>query len=96
MFYYDFHPDLKYAGLLFYYLRDRGIHIWEGRVGHLSIAHTDQELDHVSLAIQESVEEMQSAGFLPESGEYIPQVNRDDPFLIKPNHCDLSAVRSGK
>ncbi len=68
MFYYDFHSDLKFASLLFYYLRDRGIHIWEGRVGHLSVAHTDQDMDRVLQAIQESVEEMQSGGFLPESG----------------------------
>jgi amino acid adenylation domain-containing protein len=68
VFYYDFHPDLKYAGLLFYYLRDRGIHIWEGRVGHISIAHTEQDLDRIRLAFQESVEAMQAGGFLPESG----------------------------
>ena len=68
MFYYDFHSDLKYAGLLFYYLRDRGVHIWEGRVGHLSVAHTDEDMDRVLQAFQESVEEMQSGGFLPESG----------------------------
>ena len=67
MFFYDFHPDLKFASLLFYYLRDRGIHIWEGRVGHLSIAHTDEEMDRVLLAFEESVEKMQSAAFLPES-----------------------------
>jgi amino acid adenylation domain-containing protein len=67
MFYYDFHSDLKFASLLFYYLRDRGIHIWEGRVGHLSIAHTEQDMDRVLLALQESVEEMQAGGFLPES-----------------------------
>ncbi len=68
MFYYDFHPDLKYASLLFYYLRDKGVHIWEGRVGHLSIAHTDHELDRVVKAIQDSIDEMQKGGFLPESG----------------------------
>ena len=68
MFYYDFHSDLKYASLLFYYLRDRGVHIWEGRVGHLSVAHTDQDMDRVLQAFQESVEEMQAGGFLPESG----------------------------
>lgn len=70
MFYYDFHSDLRYAGLLFYYLRDRGVHIWEGRVGHLSVAHTDSDMNRVLLAIQESVEEMQAGGFLPESGSH--------------------------
>ena len=66
-FYYDFHSDLKYASLLFYYLRDRGVHIWEGRVGHLSIAHTDEDMDFVLKALKESVEEMQVGGFLPET-----------------------------
>ncbi|MBI2929405.1 MAG: amino acid adenylation domain-containing protein [Verrucomicrobia bacterium] len=65
MFYYDFHPDLHYAGLLFYYLRDRGVHIWEGRVGHLSTAHTDQDMEFVLKAFKESVLEMQEGGFLP-------------------------------
>jgi amino acid adenylation domain-containing protein len=67
-FYYDFHSDLKYAGLLFYYLRDRGVHIWEGRVGHLSVAHINEDMDRVLQAFQESVEEMQAGGFLPETG----------------------------
>jgi amino acid adenylation domain-containing protein len=62
---YDFHPDLHYAGLLFYYLRNRGVHIWEGRVCHLSTAHTDADLDFVFNAFKESVLEMQEAGFLP-------------------------------
>jgi len=73
IFYYDFHPDLKFAGLFFYYLRDRDVHIWEGRVGCLSISHTDQDMDSVLVAFQKSVEEMQSGGFLPESGRDVAQ-----------------------
>jgi amino acid adenylation domain-containing protein len=65
MFYYDFHSDLKYASLLFYYLRDRGVHIWEGRVGHLSIAHTEQDMDSALNGFIESVDEMQAGGLLP-------------------------------
>ncbi len=71
LFYYDFHPELKHAGLLFYYLRDRGVHIWEGRVGHLSVAHTDEDMDFLFRAFQESIDEMQKAGFLPEPGEAV-------------------------
>jgi amino acid adenylation domain-containing protein len=67
LFFYDFHPDLKYAPLLFYYMRDRGIHIWEGRVGHLSIAHTDQDMEFLLNAFKASVTEMQENGFLPAS-----------------------------
>ena len=65
VFYYDFHPDLKYASLLFYYLRDRGVHIWEGRVGQVCTPHTEEELNLVFDAFKASVEEMQSGGFLP-------------------------------
>ena len=69
VFYYDFHPDLKHAGLLFYHLRDRGIHIWEGRVGQLCTAHTEAELDFAFAAFQSAVEEMQAGGFLPDFSE---------------------------
>jgi acyl transferase domain-containing protein len=67
VFYYDFHPDLKYASLLFYCLRDRGVHIWEGRVGQVCTAHTEEELNLVFEAFKASVEEMQAGGFLPQS-----------------------------
>ena len=65
LFYYDFHPDLKHAALLFYYLRDKGVHIWEGRVGFLSTAHTSEDVDILVRAFKESIAEMQEAGFLP-------------------------------
>ena len=67
LFFYDFHPDLKYAPLLFYYMRDRGVHIWEGRVGQLTIAHTDQDMEFLLGAFKASVAEMQEDGFLPVS-----------------------------
>jgi amino acid adenylation domain-containing protein len=59
------HPKLKYANLLFFLLRDKGIHIFEGRIFFLSTAHTDADLQHLARAFQESVEEMIAAGFLP-------------------------------
>ena len=37
------HPE-SLESLLFYHLRARGIHLWEGRPGFLSTAHTDQDL----------------------------------------------------
>ena len=65
VFYYDFHPDLKFAGLLFYYLRDRGVHIWEGRVGQICTAHSEEELNFVFEAFKSSVEELQAGGLIP-------------------------------
>ena len=65
IFYNEFHPGLKYSNLLFCYLRDRGIHIWEGRLGCLSTAHSDQDMEVLIDAYKESVAEMQDGGFLP-------------------------------
>ena len=73
MFYYDFHSDLKYASLLFYYLRDRGIHIWEGRVGHLSVAHTDA--GHGSSSASLSGECRRNAGRRFSAGVGIPALS---------------------
>ncbi|MFZ4681003.1 MAG: amino acid adenylation domain-containing protein [Terrimicrobiaceae bacterium] len=58
-------PDLPFASLLWYYLREKGIHVWEGRPIYLTLAHTDEDFDKVVRAFQESIAEMQEAGFLP-------------------------------
>jgi glutamate-1-semialdehyde aminotransferase/malonyl CoA-acyl carrier protein transacylase/acyl carrier protein len=57
--------DLKYAGLLYFLLREKGVHIWEGRAVILTTAHGDAELDAVITAFAESIEELQSVGLLP-------------------------------
>jgi hypothetical protein len=43
-----------------------GIHLWEGRPGFLSTAHTDDDVERVLRVFREVVGEMQEAGFLPE------------------------------
>ncbi|MEO7101054.1 MAG: amino acid adenylation domain-containing protein [Luteolibacter sp.] len=62
-------PDLKYASLLWYFLREKGIHVWEGRPLYFTTAHTDEDLDRVVKGFTESVTEMQAAGFLPASSD---------------------------
>lgn len=60
-------PDLTYVSLLWYFLREKGVHVWEGRPLYFTTAHTDEDLDKVVRAFVEAVSEMQSAGFLPAS-----------------------------
>ncbi len=72
----DYAPDLKFASLLWYYLREKGIHIWEGRPCYFTLAHTDDDLKRFVEAFRESVEEMQRDGFLPEADS--PK-NRNSP-----------------
>jgi len=66
LFYFQFAPDWKWASLLFFYLRSKNIHIWEGRPCFLSTAHSDADIEQIVGAFEESLAEMQAAGFLPQ------------------------------
>jgi acyl transferase domain-containing protein len=66
-------PELPYASLFYAYMRDRGVHVWEGRPGFITTAHSEQDLDLVVRAFRESIAEMQAASFLP-GGEEQPPV----------------------
>jgi glutamate-1-semialdehyde aminotransferase len=57
------HP---YADVLFYMLRDRGIHVYDGFPCFLTTAHSDEDVAAIVEAFRESLVEMQEAGFLPE------------------------------
>jgi len=58
-------PELRTAGLFFYHLRERGIHIWENRNFVITTAHTDEDLNRLVTAFDQSLHAMQAAGFFP-------------------------------
>jgi glutamate-1-semialdehyde aminotransferase len=58
-------PELPLGSLFFAYLREKGVHIWEGRPGFLTTAHTEADVQRVVTAFDETLAEMQAAGFLP-------------------------------
>ncbi|WP_411832478.1 aminotransferase class III-fold pyridoxal phosphate-dependent enzyme [Pseudoxanthomonas mexicana] len=53
------------ATLLFYHLRDRGIHVLENFPSYMTAAHTDEDVDRIIAAFKDSVLEMQADGILP-------------------------------
>lgn len=57
--------DNKYAHLLFFHLRKKGVFLLEGFPCYLTTAHTDEDIDYVISAFRESIAEMQEAGFFP-------------------------------
>jgi amino acid adenylation domain-containing protein len=63
----EYAHDLKYASLLWYYLREKGVHIWEGRPCYFTLAHSEEDFAFLTRAFKEAVAEMQAAGFLPET-----------------------------
>jgi acyl transferase domain-containing protein/glutamate-1-semialdehyde aminotransferase len=60
-----FPADAPYAGLFFAMMRDRGVHVWEGRCLFLTTAHTDADLELVFQAFADSIAELQAADLLP-------------------------------
>ncbi len=58
--------DFTHGELLFYSLREKGIHIWDHRPCFLTLAHSDADIAFVKEAFKQSIAELQSAGFLPD------------------------------
>ena len=65
IFYFSFPGDQRLASLLYYHLREKGIHILEGFPCFLTTTHTDADVERVIVAFRESVLEMQEHGALP-------------------------------
>ena len=76
-----FPSDQKYAALLHYMLRERGIHIWDNRAFILTTAHSEADLAKLLTAFRESLQAMVEAGFLPPpgSGSEKTATNRTQP-----------------
>lgn len=77
-FYLTFPPTEPYGSLLFYLLREQGIHIWEYRPCFLTLAHSDEDIERIIWAVQVSIAELQSAGFLSSSANAIA-INKNLP-----------------
>ena len=66
MMYFVFQQEFKYASLLFFHLRLKGLHIWEGRPCFFSTAHTDEEIGYIIDLFQaRACEELRAADFIP-------------------------------
>ncbi|HEX3153672.1 MAG TPA: amino acid adenylation domain-containing protein [Candidatus Angelobacter sp.] len=53
----------EYLDLFFYHLVEKGVFIWEGRTAFVSTAHSDEDLQFVLEAFEQSAKEMQAGGF---------------------------------
>lgn len=57
-----FTEDLPLKELLFYLLREKGVHVLENRPCFLTLAHSDADIEHVIKAFKKSVREMEQIG----------------------------------
>ena len=72
IFYLHIPSELPFGSLLFYLLREKGIHIWENRFFVVTTAHTDQDLALLVDAYRDSLAELQTAEFLPRESSVPP------------------------
>ena len=63
-FFFHLHNESPLAALLFYHLRERGIHIQDGFPCFLTTAHSDADFEQIYTAFAQSLAEMQAAGIV--------------------------------
>lgn len=73
-----FTEDVQYSEMLFYMLRTKGIHIYDGFPCFLTAAFTEKEVDMVIEAFKASVRELQAVGLMPSSVEAETAVSPED------------------
>ncbi len=69
-----FYGNPDYEGLFYHQLRYHGIHIWEGRPGFLTTAHSDADIQQMVDAFAKAGETLIANGFFPESQQRQPEV----------------------
>jgi acyl transferase domain-containing protein/glutamate-1-semialdehyde aminotransferase len=67
IFYVNLSREHRFANLMFYHLRNRGIYIQEGFPCFLTTAHTEEDVHSIVRAFDESLIELQSVGILNSS-----------------------------
>ena len=85
----QFKQDSPFNELLYFLLRNKGIHIWDARPTFLTTAHTDEDLDRVYEAFSESILQLQSVGLM--TGNKPP-----NPYQTKENSPPVPGARLGK
>ena len=81
--FFGFPSDQRLAGLLFYHLREKGVHLWEGFPCFVTEAHTEEDLDFVVRAFETSAAEMQAGGLLPSAGTNSEGIEPAPPPLVR-------------
>ncbi len=68
--------DHRYANLLFFHLRQKGVFLLEGFPSYMTAAHSDADIDYCIAAFRESIAELQDGGFFDvPSGIVVPHLN---------------------
>jgi glutamate-1-semialdehyde aminotransferase len=87
--------EQSYGDLLFYMMRDRGVHIWDGFPCFFTTAHSPEDFATIAKAFKESVAELQESGFLPGGPVQRPAAASLDPSAPPVPGARLGRDQSG-
>ena len=92
-FYFHFPSEQRFGSLLYFYLREKGVHILEGFPCFLTTSHSDADIEQIVRAFEESIREMQDGDFFPAPTSRIqsPQVPREAPMTEPQKEIWLAA-----
>ncbi|PSB59227.1 aminotransferase class III-fold pyridoxal phosphate-dependent enzyme, partial [Chamaesiphon polymorphus] len=97
LFYVNYPHELPYANLLFYLMREKGVHVWDHRPCFFTLAHTDEEIEFIIRAFKDSVAELQSADFLPSgASRLVRKSDGDERLKIDRNQPPKPGARLGR
>ena len=98
-FYFNFHNEHPLAPLLYYHLRERGIHIQEGFPCFLTTAHSDADMERIYQAFEQSLDALQSVGILgtgrqspPALAAPMPVTPARPPVIDSSPHAALTSL----
>jgi amino acid adenylation domain-containing protein len=86
-----FLEDHPMQDLLFCFLREKGIHIWDGFPCFLTDAHSDADVDSIISAFKESVADLHEAGFFGEASAKV-----DTPAVFDASKPPVPGARLGR
>ncbi len=95
-FYISVPPDDPYGGLLFYLLRQRGIHAWEFRPCFLTTSHSDADIEAIRNAFIASVSELVLQGLLHGDAVAVERLSKAGAGAPPVAGARLGKDRSGK
>jgi amino acid adenylation domain-containing protein len=64
-FMFNLPSDARFGSLLYYHMREKGVHIQETYPCFFTTSHTDEDFDRVVAVFRESIQELRQGGMLP-------------------------------
>ena len=86
--------EQAHGDLLFYMMRERGVHIWDGFPCFFTTAHSDEDFQRIAKAFKESVLELLEGQFLP--GKRTGKTLGAPDHALNPNAPPVPGARLGR